>query len=56
MPDKQWIWSRDRMEEALKNNWIQITNKDDSYSVRFKQYLRDENGIMRKGKPISIMN
>lgn len=54
-PDKQWIWSKDRMQNAMDKEWLQINEKDGNYSVRFKQYLRDENGKMRKGKPISIM-
>ena len=56
MPDKQWIWERKRLERAIKNNEV-VFNKDDQtgkWSVRFKQYLKDENGIIRKGKPISV--
>ena len=55
-PDKQWIWSKERMFEALKNDEVIINKNDGKYSVRFKQYLKDENGLMRKGKPISIIN
>lgn len=56
-PEKQWIWARERMEEALKNDEVVIKKGESgSFSVRFKQYLKDENGIMRKGKPISVMN
>lgn len=54
-PDKQWIWSRERMQVAYENDWLQINEKDGQYNVRFKQYLRDESGQLRKGKPISIM-
>ena len=32
-----------------------INEKNGKYSVRFKQYLRDENGVMRKGKPLSLL-
>jgi len=49
-PDKQWIWSKDRVLDAQAKNYLCI-NGD---SVRFKQYLKDENGNMRKAKPISI--
>lgn len=55
LPDKQWIWSKERMQIAIDNDWLQINEKNGKYSVRFKQYLRDEYGMMRKGKPISIM-
>jgi adenine-specific DNA-methyltransferase len=54
-PDKQWIWSKERMQNAIEKDWLQINEKNGNFSVRFKQYLRDENGLMRKGKPISIM-
>jgi len=54
-PDKQWIWSKERMMEAYNNGWLQINEKNGKYSVRFKQYLRDENGNIRKSKPISIL-
>jgi adenine-specific DNA-methyltransferase len=32
-----------------------INEKNGQYSVRFKQYLRDENGVVRKGKPLSLL-
>ena len=55
-PDKQWIWSKDRVHEAYNNGWLQLRKSKGKWSVRFKQYLRDENGLMRRAKPISIMN
>lgn len=54
-PDKQWIWSKERMQMAYEKGWLQINEKDGKYSVRFKQYLYGENGQMRKAKPISIL-
>jgi adenine-specific DNA-methyltransferase len=54
-PDKQWVWSRERMEEALRNNDIVIRESDGEFSVRFKQYLRDEQGLIRRRKPLSIL-
>ena len=53
-PDKQWIWSKERMFEAKTKNQLYINGEGDKWSVRFKQYLKDENGYIRKGKPISI--
>ncbi len=53
-PDKQWIWSKERLFEAQSKNFLQINETNDKFSVRFKQYLRNENGEIRKGKPISI--
>lgn len=56
LPDKQWIWSRERMETAIANDEVVFNQKaDDSFSVRFKQYLRDEQGRMRRGKPLSLL-
>ena len=55
-PEKQWIWSKERMEIAYKNNEIVINESNGKFSVRQKQYLRDENGKERLGKPLSLMN
>lgn len=55
-PDKQWIWARERLEEAYKNNEVVINESEGKFSVRSKQYLKDENGIERLGKPLSLMN
>lgn len=55
-PEKQWIWSKERFEEAYKNDEIVINEEEGKFSVRMKQYLRDEKGIERLGKPISILN
>lgn len=56
MPDVQWIWSKDRLDAAMKNGEVVIRESEGKYSVRFKQYLRDESGRMRRGKPLSILN
>lgn len=55
LPDKQWIWAKERMQNAYDKEWLKINLKNGKYSVRFKQYLKDENGQLRKSKPISIM-
>jgi len=55
-PEKQWLWSQDRVLEAQKDNMLEFNlQKDGSYKIRFKGYLRDENGVMRRGKPLSIL-
>jgi len=54
-PDKQWVWSRERVEAAYKNDELVISERNGKYSVRMKQYLRDEQGRIRNGKPISIL-
>ncbi|WP_461134941.1 site-specific DNA-methyltransferase [Spirosoma lituiforme] len=55
-PEKQWIWSEDRFLKAYNNNEIVINETNGNYSVRSKQYLKDENGNLRLGKPISLLN
>ena len=56
-PHKQWVWSKERMENAIKNDDVEFTlQKDGSYSVRSKSYLYDEEGNIRRGKPVSILN
>jgi len=55
-PDKQWIWAKERMEEAVAKNEVVFRKSGGKWSVRFKQYLRDENGQLRMAKPISIMS
>src|SRR5436853_4085642 len=47
-PNKQWVWSKERMEAAIANDEIEIVKTEDGFSVRSKQYLKDENGDVRK--------
>lgn len=55
-PRKQWVWSKERLETAIANDEIVFSlQKDGTYSVRSKQYLFDENGEIRKGKPLSVL-
>ncbi len=54
-PDKQWIWEKSRLYKAIEKDEVVFNNQSGKWSVRFKQYLRDENGKMRLGKPISIL-
>ena len=51
----RWIWSKEKFDEAYKNNEIVINKTSTGYSVRFKQYLRDSNGVMRKGTQLSMI-
>jgi len=55
LPDKQWIWERNRLYAAIERDEVVFNKQSGKWSVRFKQYLKDENGVMRKGKPISIL-
>lgn len=57
IPNKQWVWSKERLLKAIENDEVVFNKmKDGTYSVRSKQYLIDENGMERKGKPLSLMN
>jgi adenine-specific DNA-methyltransferase len=53
-PGNRWIWSEEKFKKAYDNNEIVINKNDNGFSVRFKQYLKDENGVIRKGKPLTI--
>lgn len=50
----RWLWSKEKFDRAYANNEIVINEKNGQFSVRFKQYLKDENGVIRNGKPLSI--
>lgn len=54
-PEKQWIWSRERVEAAVANDEVVVNETNGKISVRVKQYLKDENGQMREMKPLSIL-
>lgn len=54
-PDRQWIWSRERVERALAANEVVFSESKGKVSVRVKQYLRDEDGVERLGKPVSVL-
>jgi adenine-specific DNA-methyltransferase len=57
IPRKQWVWENRRLLKAIQNNEVVFKKKKNGeYSVRAKVYLKDENGITRKGKPISSLN
>jgi adenine-specific DNA-methyltransferase len=56
-PRKQWVWEKKKLLKAIANNEVVIKEKKNGdFSVRAKAYLRDENGIIRKGKPITVLN
>lgn len=56
-PRKQWVWSKERLQTAIDNNEVEFNlQKNGTYSVRSKAYLKDEQGRMRRGKPLSLMS
>jgi adenine-specific DNA-methyltransferase len=57
MPKRQWLWSPERVEEALAKGEIAfIKDKEGQWSVHSKQYLKDEEGTIRQGKAFSIID
>ena len=45
------------MEAAIANDDVEFSlQKDGSYTVRSKSYLYDDNGNIRRGKPVSVLN
>jgi len=55
-PDKQWQWSEERVRKALEDNELIISKQSGKWSVRYKQYLYDEDGKERGAKPFSILD
>ena len=56
-PEKQWQWSPERVKQAQANDELVFRkDKDGNWSVRYKQYLRDEDGIERGTKPFSVLD
>lgn len=56
-PKKQWVWSKDRLYQAIENDEVVFNlQKDGSYNLRSKKYLIDENGNMRRGKPTTFFS
>jgi len=54
-PEKQWFWSKERAQEAQLKDELVFSENKGKWSVNYKQYLRDENGVERKSKPYSII-
>ena len=54
-PEKQWQWSKERVEQALANDELVITEKSAKFTVSYKQYLRDSSGEERRRKPVTII-
>lgn len=54
-PAKQWVWEKERMMKAIENDEVVFNlQKDGSYNLRSKKYLRDEFGKERRGKPTTV--
>lgn len=55
-PEKQWQWSKDRVTRALENNELVFTIRGNNWTVEYKQYLKDEQGVIRGAKPFSVLD
>lgn len=56
-PQRQWLWSADRVREALEGGELEfLEGRDGSISVHTKQYLKEKDGSVRTGKPFSIID
>lgn len=57
MPIRQWLWGKERTQKALKSGELEfIKGKNGKWTVHTKQYLKNENGEIRKDKAFSIVD
>jgi adenine-specific DNA-methyltransferase len=57
LPKRQWLWSSERVSNALKNDDLEfLKDKDGAWTVHTKQYLIDEEGKQREIKAFSIID
>jgi adenine-specific DNA-methyltransferase len=55
-PQRQWLWGKDRVVEALKNNHVIAVRNGDKVTLNYKQYLKDEEGEERGEKAFSVID
>jgi len=56
-PKRQWWWAKERAYEALQNDELYFSKaKDGTWSIQYKQYLKDPDGNERLRKPTSIFD
>lgn len=56
-PKRQWRWGPERAKQALAAGEIEFSQKQDgSWVLSSKQYLKDENGEVRKTKAFSVID
>lgn len=56
-PKRQWRWGQKTAFEALEKGEIEFTkDRDGQWVLSSKQYLRDENGEVRKTKFLSVID
>lgn len=54
-PKYQWLWEEDRFKAADKADEIEFLKTKTGWSVQYKQYLNDENGVQRSEKQQSVL-
>lgn len=55
-PRRQWIWSKEHVEEAIQYHELGFTKRNGTWSVFIKQYLKDRNGVQRTTRPFSLID
>ncbi|WP_241648302.1 site-specific DNA-methyltransferase [Paenirhodobacter populi] len=56
-PEKQWQWSRERVEAALASDDLVFNEKSGGkITVSYKQYFRGPQGEVRGRKPVTILS
>ena len=56
-PEKQWQWSKERVDNALRDDELVISRKKSGKTVvSYKQYFKDESGNVRGRKPVTIIS
>lgn len=57
MPKRQWLWSKERVAVAIgKDELAFLKDRNGNWSVHTKQYLKDEDGNIRRSKAFSIID
>jgi len=55
-PRRQWIWGKERIDDAIEHNEIGFSKRDGKWNVFIKQYLIQRDGTQRMTKPFSIID
>ena len=56
LPKRQWLWSQERVKNALKEKELEFVKGKGGWSVHTKQYWKDEQGNIRQSKAFSIID
>ena len=56
-PKRQWVWSKERIEDAMSHGEIGFTEGRDGQLIPYiKQFLKDRNGVIRKTKKQTLID